>query len=160
MTLVRILCALLVLSAVNLALMIPGGFVETRTFPGYRVETIAAFNIFLTGLGFGSLVLAYTIARTGRVGVMPALAGLAYVAVYVLDLAGIFPVAAAPMSTTLAAMECIGALLGLALIAVGLRLAAGTDGKAGTGPALPRSLMLAMGLAGLAIVVFATLSAI
>lgn len=41
-----ILPALLILSAVNLALMIPGGFVENRHFPGYSVTVLSTFNIF------------------------------------------------------------------------------------------------------------------
>lgn len=160
MTLVRALCSLVILSAVNLALMIPGGFVETRTFPGYSVAVLAAFNIFLTGLGIGSLLLGYRIFRTGHAGITSILAGVAYVAVYVLDLAHIFPIAETPMSPMLATMEWIGTLLGLAVIAVGLRLAIVTDGSAVSGSTPPRILLLTLGVVGFLIVVFATLSAI
>ncbi|MEN3752208.1 hypothetical protein ABC733_04255 [Mangrovibacter sp. SLW1] len=37
---------LLILSAINLALMVPGGFVENRHFSGYSVVVLSAFNIF------------------------------------------------------------------------------------------------------------------
>ena len=76
MTLARTLAALLFLSAVNLALMIPGGLVETRSFPGYGVATLGAFNVFLTVLGLGSLVLAYRVSdrsMRGRCRRWPAL---------------------------------------------------------------------------------------
>ena len=119
----RGLAALLFLSTLNLALMVPGGFVETRNFPGYGIAVLAGFNIFLTILGLGSLVLAYRVFRFGRVGVLPALAGVGFVAVYLLDLAKIFPVAEAPMSQTLATMEWIGAVLGFLVFVVGGALA-------------------------------------
>ncbi|WP_414898356.1 hypothetical protein [Rhodovulum sp. YEN HP10] len=159
MTKIRGLAALLVLSTLNLTLMVPGGFVETRSFPGYGVPVLASFNVFLTLLGLGSLVLAYRVLRTGRVGIYPALAGAAFMAVYLLDLATIFPVAAAPMSTTLARMEWIGAFLGLALLALGGGLAV-AQGKRQAGSArLPLGLLIAMGVAAVAIVTFATFSA-
>lgn len=160
MTLVRALCILVILSAVNLALMIPGGFIETRTFPGYSVAVLAAFNIFLTCLGIGSLVLGYRIFRTSHAGIFPIVTGVAYVAVYALDLAHIFPIAGAPMTTMLAALEWIGIILGLAVIAGGLRLVIANDGTAVSGSTTPRTLLLTLGIAGFLIVVFATLSAI
>lgn len=159
MTLARTLAALLFLSAVNLALMIPGGLVETRSFPGYGVATLGAFNVFLTVLGLGSLVLAYRVFRSQHAGAMPALAGVAYVAVYGLDLARIFPVSAVPMPATLATMEGIGAVLGLATIAAAVRLAFVQRGNVADRSGLPRGLLIAMGVAALAIVIFATLSA-
>ena len=55
----HLVALLLALSAINLALMIPGGFVETRDFSAYPASVLAAFNIFLTVLGLGSLVLAW-----------------------------------------------------------------------------------------------------
>tara|TARA_Y100000815_G_scaffold213905_1_gene198807 strand:- start:190 stop:672 length:483 start_codon:yes stop_codon:yes gene_type:complete len=154
------LCILVILSAVNLALMIPGGFVETRTFPGYSVAVLAAFNIFLTCLGIGSLALGYRMFRTGHAGISPIVVGVAYVAVYALDLAHIFPIAKAPMSKMLAATEWIGIILGVTVIVLGLRLAVANEEAAVSGPAPSRTLLLTLGMAGLLIVVFATLSAI
>lgn len=160
MTLVRLLSILVLLSAINLALMVPGGFVETRTFPGYSVAILAAFNVFLTGLGIGSLILGYRIFRTNHAGIFPIIAGVAFVAVYTLDLAHIFPISAAPMSALLTAMEWIGTFLGLAVITGGLRQAVIEDGTAEIGAAPSRALLLVLGIAGFMIVVFATLSAI
>lgn len=50
-----IIPALLIVSAVNLALMIPGGFVEMRDFSTYSSLVLGLFNTFLTILGLGSL---------------------------------------------------------------------------------------------------------
>ena len=86
-----IITTLLVASALNLALMIPGGFVETRDFSAYPSIVLGAFNVFLTVLGLGSLVLAYTITKAGRGHSWSALAGLSFVGVYLLDLGRIFP---------------------------------------------------------------------
>ena len=61
----HLVALLLALSAINLALMIPGGFVETRDFSAYPASVLAAFNIFLTVLGLGSLVLAWLTWRGG-----------------------------------------------------------------------------------------------
>lgn len=61
---------LLIASAVNLSLMAPGGFVETRDFSAYPAIVLGAFNVLLTVLGLGSLVLAVIVARKGR-GVWP-----------------------------------------------------------------------------------------
>mgnify|MGYP000271173637 CR=1 FL=1 len=59
----HLVALLLALSAINLALMIPGGFVETRDFSAYPASVLAAFNIFLTVLGLGSLVIGLAVAR-------------------------------------------------------------------------------------------------
>ncbi|WP_370208882.1 hypothetical protein [Pararhodobacter marinus] len=159
MTLPRAIAAFVLLSAVNLALMVPGGIVETRSFPDYDVAVLAAFNIFLTVLGLGSLILGYRILRRGRAGVTPLLAGLGYVAVYVLDLAEIFPVSAEPMSRALYTMEWIGTLLGAVLVVLsGWQIARG--GETGIArPALSVPMMIGLGAVMLVIVVFATWSA-
>ena len=155
----RVLASLLAMSALNLALMVPGGFVETRSFPGYSVAVLAGFNIFLTVLGLGSLILAYRVLRSGQRGLLPILAGVAFVLVYGLDLAKIFPVAAVPMSKTLASMEWLGTLLGLATAAVGCRVFLTADDQQTQKASLPLWLLISLGLAALVIVVFATLAA-
>lgn len=150
---------LLVLSALNLALMVPGGFVETRDFSAYPAIVLGAFNIFLTVLGLGSIVLAYTFARSGRGRTWSALAGIAYVAVYLLDIGRIFPVPPNPMSTLLATLEWIGTALGLVLAIAAFAF---EDGKANSGSAVPRlRIPIVVGLvaAAIVIVVFATKSA-
>lgn len=154
-----VITALLVASALNLALMVPGGFVETRDFSAYPAMVLGAFNVFLTVLGLGSLVLAYIIIKTGKAYGWAGLAGLAFVAVYLLDLGRIFPVPPNPMSTLLAALEWIGTGLGVALTVspVALRGAANTASLAK--PMLPMPIALGLVLVALIIVAFATRSA-
>lgn len=163
MTLPRVpaplVAALLVASAVNLALMVPGGLVETRSFPGYGVSTLAAFNVFLTVLGLGSLLLGYHLWRGGRAGLWPLLAGIGYVAVYLADLGHVFPISATPMSATLLTLEWIGTLLGAALIAAAAARVATGNGAAATPARLPAWLLLTLAALTLAIVLFATVSA-
>lgn len=160
MTRLNLVCALLVLSALNLVLMVPGGFVETRTFPGYDVAVIAAFNIFLTCLGLGSLLLAYRIVRTGRIGVAPVLAGVSFVAVYVADLAVIFPISEVPMSALLETLEWIGTVLGLALLVTALQPAPAGETAAPARQGLPRGAVISLVVLALGIVTYATISAI
>lgn len=154
-----VITALLVASAVNLALMVPGGFVETRDFSAYPAMVLGAFNVFLTVLGLGSLVLAYIIIKAGRAYGWAGLAGLAFVGVYLLDLGRIFPVPPDPMSPLLATLEWIGTGLGVALAAwsVAFRGAANTASSAN--PKLPMPILFGLILVMLVIVVFATKSA-
>ena len=159
MPLPRTTTALLTMSALNLALMVPGGFVETRTFAGYSVSVLAAFNVFLTGLGIGSLILAFRILRTGRSGLAAPAAGLAYVAVYGLDLLRIFPIATTPMSMTLATMEWGGTALGAATVLAGVLSIAGKTDTRAPEKRLPRWVVILIAAMALAIVTFATLSA-
>ena len=156
----RILSALVLLSALNLALMVPGGFVETRSFPGYGVAVIGGFNVFLTALCLGSFVLAYRIVRNAAPAEWALVTGLCYVAVYLLDLLKFFPVSALPMSAALATMEGLGTVLGLATVAAAWkasRLPARTDAR---GAHLPSWLVIALCALALGIVAFATRSAI
>tara|TARA_R110002020_G_scaffold10417_7_gene40060 strand:+ start:715 stop:1203 length:489 start_codon:yes stop_codon:yes gene_type:complete len=153
-----VVTALLVASALNLASMVPGGFVETRDFSAYPSIVLAAFNVFLTVLGLGSLVLAYTITKTGSGYRWSTLAGIGFVGVYLLDLYRIFPVPPNPMSTLLATLEWIGTGLGLALVIASLVVSQRAVATSAT-PSLPRPVMLGLGLVALIIVAFATKSA-
>jgi len=153
-----VVTALLVASALNLASMVPGGFVETRDFSAYPSMVLAAFNVFLTVLGLGSLVLAYGVTKTGSGYRWSALAGFAFVAVYLLDLFRIFPVPPNPMSSLLATLEWIGTGLGVALAAASLILSRRAVATAAT-PTLSKPVMLGLGLVALIIVAFATKSA-
>lgn len=154
-----VITALLVASALNLALMVPGGFVETRDFSAYPALVLGAFNAFLTVLGLGSLVLAYFVTKTGKGHGWAGLAGLAFVAVYLLDLGRIFPVPPNPMSTLLATLEWIGTALGGALVVSSVALRGMANTASSAEPILPMPIALGLVLVALIIVAFATKSA-
>lgn len=162
MTLLQVaVLALLLASAINLALMIPGGFVEMRDFSAYAPLVLGAFNIFLTGLGLGSFVLAYAVLRYGTGFGLAALAGLGYAVVYLLDLGRIFPVAPQAMSRILTRLETIGTGLGVTLaVAAAWAWFEGPEQKTrATLPSLPLSVLALLVLAGLGIIAFATRAA-
>lgn len=153
------MAGLLVASALNLALMVPGGFVETRDFSAYPAVVLGAFNVFLTVLGLGSLVLAYFVTRSGKEHGWAGLAGLAYVAVYLLDLGRIFPVPPEPMSMLLATLEWIGTALGVALTVTSVALRGAVNRASSAKPTFPMPVALGLILIALIIVAFATKSA-
>lgn len=156
----RNLTALLLgLSALNLTLMIPGGFVETRVFPDYPIWVVAGFNVFLTVLGLGSFLLAWRIWRGAHCSLWALAAGMAYVAVYVLDLAVIFPVSVSPMSVLLESLEWTGVVLGLGLILAGAWFWRHAGPVAGREQRMGRYKVIGLVALSGAIVVFATVSA-
>ncbi|MBD8890040.1 hypothetical protein [Roseibium litorale] len=150
---------LLLASALNLALMIPGGFVETRDFSAYTALILGAFNLFLTVLGLGSFVLAYMVWRQGRGFWLSALAGLGYVAVYQADLQGLFPVTPVPMPALLYLLEWLGTALGALLFLAGLAGIRTAQTTSGAGEKLPRPVLFGLVFAGGSIILFATLAA-
>ncbi|GAB5349952.1 hypothetical protein [Alteriqipengyuania sp. 357] len=154
----HLVALLLALSAINLALMIPGGFVETRDFSAYPASVLAGFNIFLTVLGLGSLVLAWMTWRGGVRRVWSGLAAIGFAAVYLLDLFAIFPVTPVPMSSLLETLEWLGTALAI-LLGTAVLTAGGRNASGGQGAGLPLGLMIVMGIAGVAIVIFATIAA-
>lgn len=152
--------ALLVASAVNLALMVPGGFVEMRDFSAYSPVVLGALNLFLTLLGLGSLALAWFVFRSLGGHALSAAAGAGYMLVHGLDLGRVFPVSPDPMSRLLAGLEWLGAILGAGLFATGLWAwwtGVGHPSAVPAGIALPALIVGALALVG--IVVFATRAA-
>lgn len=153
---------LLAASAINLGLMIPGGFVETRDFSAYSATTLIAFNSFLTVLGLGSLVLAYTVGwrRTGcRLSFF---AGLAFVVVYLSDLLVVFPVSPIPMSALLTALEWIGVGLGILLMltAIGGMASGASTRKASKPMYISGRILFGLTILAVLVIAFATWSAI
>lgn len=154
----KLTSALLLASAVNLTLMIPGGFVETREFPQYSLAVLTGFNLFLTVLGLGSFVLAWRVWRHGVRSAWPMLAGLSFTTVYAIDLAEWFPVSVTPMSPLLTTLEAIGTALGIALA---LSAETAWDKAAVTDtPTMPTGILAALSVATLGIVAFATMAAV
>ncbi|MDE2430042.1 MAG: hypothetical protein KGM99_15060, partial [Burkholderiales bacterium] len=83
--------ALLLLSAVLLGVLVPGGPIETHNFSHISPWILGSFNTFLTSLDLGSFVIAYLAFRNkGWACRVAAFCGIAYFLVYVLDLAKIF----------------------------------------------------------------------
>lgn len=155
----KLTATLLLASAVNLSLMIPGGFVETRAFPDYSIAVLTGFNIFLTVLGLGSFVLAWQVWRAGVRSVWPMLAGMSFTVVYAIDLAQWFPVSVTPMSPLLTTLEAVGAALGLAVVIASDRAWAASSTTADT-PGMPKGTLAALSIAALGIVAFATAAAV
>ena len=157
--------ALSILSAIMLAILVPGGPIETRSFARIDPVILVAFNTFLTALGLASLFLAYFTYRERRAAFMAsALCGLGYFLVYVLDLSRIFPVSPDPMPRTLWAIEIAGAIVSLPLMAwSAIGFFRGTiQNEEGREAALSRVTMwlgVPVVLVALGIIAFATFSA-
>lgn len=60
--------ALLLLSAVLLGVLVPGGPIETRNFSHISPWILGSFNTFLTSLDLGSFVIAYLVFRKKKLG--------------------------------------------------------------------------------------------
>lgn len=151
------LTALLLASTFNLALMIPGGFVEVRDFSAYPSWILGLFNVFLTVLGLGGLVLAYFVFRQGIGYGLGALLGLAYIVVYLADLKKIFPVSPIPMSRLLAYLEWLGTLLGTLLTGTAVWATLHPSSHEGTMDIrISATTLIVLVAAGLTIVIFAT----
>lgn len=156
---------LLILSAGLLAVLVPGGPIETRSFSHINTYSLMAFNTFLTVLGLGSLVVAY-FSFVNKIWSFWASAAcaLSYVIVYALDLGTIFPVSPSPMPVALFAIEVIGIVISLPLFFWSIQDAnkQGMKPRAKRSQSLPRwfvYFILSLGLAGTGIVIFATQSA-
>ena len=101
--------ALLAVSALLLASLIPGGPIENRDFSHIPVSILTGFNLFLTVLNLGSVVLLYFIFRQQRWAISVVwFAGLAYFIVYAIDLAQLFPRSPTSMSQALSLIEVLG----------------------------------------------------
>lgn len=154
---------LLVLSAIILAIMVPGGPVETRSFSNISVVTLTLFNIFLTSLGIASLALSYFVNRRWRPAYSAAATcGLLYLLVYGLDLCNIFPVSLDRMPVLLFILEALGALISVPLVLLSWQLAT-SKGDECSDPIrivpIGRTILGVTLLIAICIVVFATLSA-
>lgn len=108
---------LLVLSALLLSSLVPGGPIENRNFSYINPSILLSFNIFLTFLGLGSFILAIYTFKMHRWAYLLALfAGISYFIVYVVDLYGIFPKSPTEMSVALLGIEIAGTIVSLPLI--------------------------------------------
>jgi hypothetical protein len=100
-----------------LAILVPGGPVETRSFADLPAWVYWGFNAFLIGLGvFTVIALVFAALRRRWAFTAAIVAGALYILVYVLDLAGIFPVSPDPMPAALLWIEVIDSVLAAVLI--------------------------------------------
>ncbi|MDJ0799647.1 MAG: hypothetical protein QNJ51_23010 [Calothrix sp. MO_167.B12] len=108
--------ALLILSSVLLAILVPGGPIETRNFSHINPFILGTFNTFLTSLVIISLLIIYFILKNiNWAFIASAIFGVSYFLVYVLDLGTIFPVSPDSMPQTLFAIEVLGTIVSLPL---------------------------------------------
>lgn len=157
---------LLVLSAVLLGILVPGGPIETRDFSHISSAILGAFNTFLTILGIGSFVFAYFALKAKRWAFIASfVCGISYFFVYALDLGKIFPVSPNEMPAALLAIEIVGILVSIPLAYLPLRaiqmpMELNIAHEAGDVTNKKHVLILAlMVLAGIGIIIFATLAA-
>lgn len=140
---------LLVVSGILLSSLIPGGPIEDRNFTQIHPLVLGAFNLFLTVLGLGSLWLAFAMRHRAISPLWPALAGMAYIAVYGLDLMEIFPFSPTPMSLALWSIEVTGLILAVPLVLMsvcnGSRTTPVTD-KAGFSLTPARGMLVLLGI--------------
>lgn len=109
--------ALLVVSAIMLGVLVPGGPIETRDFSHISPLVLGTFNSFLTSLGMGSIALAYFAFKRHRSALWAsAFCGVSYLAVYLLDLGHVFPVSPDAMPSTLWVIEVLGSVVSLPLV--------------------------------------------
>lgn len=109
-----LLAAIIVL----LAVLVPGGPVETRSFSNLSPRLFWGFNAFLISLGIFTLITLFFVVRKKKWSYIAAIVtGVLYILVYILDLAHIFPVSPDPMSTPLLWIEVIDTVLAAICIA-------------------------------------------
>ncbi len=112
-----VISALLILSAVLLGVLVPGGPIETRSFSHIDPLVLGIFNTFLTSLGIGSIAIAYFVWQNRSwTGIASLICGLSYLLVYLLDLGKIFPVSPVPMPPMLLLIEVLGTIVAFPLI--------------------------------------------
>ena len=105
----RYVSALLILSAILLASLIPGGPIENRDFSHIHIGVLAGFNIFLTALNLGTFALTIAVIKQRSWAYTAVfIAALSYFIVYAIDLAQVFPRSPTPMSQALSLIEVLG----------------------------------------------------
>lgn len=101
----------LILNALLLISLIPGGPIENRDFSHIPAIYLIAFNGVLTALGMSSLLVAPLASQNyNLIAKVSKIIALAYLAVYVLDLFAIFPQTQSSMPWPLLCVELLGCL--------------------------------------------------
>ncbi len=107
---------LLIVAVSLLAPMVPGGPIETRSFAPLPRPVFWGFNVFLVALGLTSVIMA-VLVLDGEAWAYTAafVLGLGYVAVFALDLAGVFPQSPDELPPPLLLLEVVDLAVGAAL---------------------------------------------
>jgi len=109
--------AMLALSSILLAALIPGGPIENRDFSHINAGILGVFNLFLTILNLGTIVVFYYVYKQRRWAISAAFVlAVAYFVVYAIDLAQLFPRSPTPMTSHLAMVEVLGICAAVPLI--------------------------------------------
>lgn len=112
---------LILISAVILSSLVPGGPIENRKFGRYKTSSLAVFNIFLTLLSLSSFAVIYfTLTQSKWAFLVAAIQGISYFLVYLIDLAKLFPVSDDEMSSLLKGMEITGLIVAVPLTLLSL----------------------------------------
>lgn len=150
---------LLGVSALLLASLIPGGPVENRDFSHLQPLVLGSFNLFLTGLNFGSIVLMlFTLQGRAWAFRWAAVAAVLYFAVYAIDLARLFPQSPTPMPALLGLIEVAGMVSAVPLLVYSCSFSPENDGvRAAMAVSVPRRwVAISLLLVGSMVVWFAT----
>ena len=119
----KFISLLLILSAINLTLMIPGGFIESRDFSHIDPLILGIFNVFLTALGLMSLFLVYFINKQLKWAFKTAaFCGISYFIVYTIDLLEIFPESPTAMPKLLFILEMLGSIIAVPLMFLSIKI--------------------------------------
>lgn len=149
---------MLIISAMFLTALVPGGLVESRDFSHIHPLILISFNLFLTVLVFGSCLLGLQWFRKPASVQATLWVGVAYFMVYLLDLFAIFPVSPTPMSELLWAIEVSGLILAIPLIMLsGYALVQGEKNQATNPIVIPWKVIIPIGLV---VVVYASVATI
>ena len=149
----------LIVSVCLLSSLIPGGPIENRDFSHIHPGILGAFNVILTVLDLGSLVLAYFAFKQRPWALYMAFAAaVGFFVVYAIDLAQIFPRSPTPMSFALALVEVLGMTAAVPLMFAARRALAEASNSVtrSQNTAVRYATTAALAVVGIAIVWFAT----
>ena len=149
----------LIVSVALLSSLIPGGPIENRDFSHIHPGILGGFNIFLTVLDLGSLVLAYFAFKQRPWALSLAFAAaVGFFGVYAIDLAQMFPRSPTPMSFALALIEVLGMTAAVPLMFAAHRALCEASPRTHSPKRSPirYATIVAFALVGIAIVWFAT----
>jgi len=150
-----------VVNILLLTLMVPGGPIETRSFANIDPVIVIGFNVFLTLLTITSVVSVYFMCKKQRWAYqLTGVLGFAFMLVFILDLAKIFPVSFDPMGMPLFIFECVSLLFGAIVMWLSYKTIFVTEKAYWAGqtviPAWAIFVMIGLLLLGICVVYFAT----